>query len=239
MICLKEKEKRVNMSQSNNRRRVIAGVSMVGLSVAFLADTATGLMTRPASSTQTMIAVAGFLAVVNAVLMIAAVLGLSQLLRERADVLGLAGATCALVGWAASLRITAVIHLDMLLRAGVEGVPPSALETTFKSAPALFVSVFPVGLFFPLGLIMLGLALFRWRPVNRWLGLLLALGGVLFPVGRAVGIVPAVIACDLVLAAAFAALGRQILTRPEVWDATAERSETRDKTLLRELEAGA
>ena len=62
------------------------------------------------------------------------------------------------------------------------------------------MSVFPIGLFFPLGLIVLGLALFRWRPVNRWLGMLLAMGGVLFPLGRAVGIQWAILACDVVLA---------------------------------------
>ena len=229
----------MKMSQGSNRRRVLAGMSLVGLSVGFLADTATGLMTRPASSTQTMIAVAGFLSVVNALLMTAAVLGLSQLLRARADGVGLAGAACALVGWAASLRITAVIHLDMLLRAGVEGVPPDALGTTLKSAPAVFVSMFPVGLFFPLGLVVLGLALFWWRPVNRGLGLLLALGGVLFPVGRALGVESAIIACDLVLAATFAALGWQILSRPEVWDASGERSEIVNRTMLREVAAGA
>jgi hypothetical protein len=78
--------------------------------------------------------------------------------------------------------------------------------------------MFPVGLFFPAGLITLGIALFYWRPVNRWLGLLLALGGVLFPIGRAAGVAPAVVACDIVLATAFASIGWQILSRPEVWE---------------------
>ncbi|MDX6268867.1 MAG: hypothetical protein QOD28_90 [Acidobacteriota bacterium] len=230
----------MNKSQGSNRRRVIAGVSLIGLSVAFLTDAATGLMTRPFAPTQTSVAIAGFLAVVNAVLMIAAMLGLSQLLRAHADGVGLAGAIFALVGWAAGTRITTVIQLDTLLRAGVEGVPPTAIETIFKSAPALFLSMFPVGLFFPLGLITLGLALFWWRPVNRWLGLLLALGGVLFPLGRAVGIEFAINACDLVLATTFAALGQQVLARPELWDTSAERNEaTMNKILPGEIQASA
>jgi hypothetical protein len=176
----------------------------------------------------------------NAVLMIAATLGLSQLLRVRADWAGLLGATSTLVGWAAATRISVLIQLDALLgRAGVEGVPASTLESAFKAAPAMWVSVFPVGLFFPLGLITLGLALFRWRPVNRWLGLLLALGGVLFPLGRAMGIEAAMVACDITLAAAFAAIGWQILTRPEVWATTESESETAGENLLSELRAGA
>lgn len=229
----------MNISQSNNRRRVIAGVSMLGLSVGFLSNTVTGLMTRPVSPSQTIIALAGLLAVVNAVVMTASILGLSQLLRSSADRVGLLGATFALVGWAASMRILTVIQLDAVLRAGVEGVPANALGSVFNSAPALFVSIFPIGLFFPLGLVTLGVALFWWRPVNRWSGLLLALGGLLFPMGRAAGIEFALIACDLTLAAAFVSLGWQTLTRPEVWETTSSESETAGETMLRESRVGA
>jgi hypothetical protein len=75
--------------------------------------------------------------------------------------------------------------------------------------------------------------------LNCWLGLLLALGGVLFPLGRALGIELAIVACDIVLAAAFAAIGWQILTRPEVWATDSSENETTDESLLRELQAGA
>jgi hypothetical protein len=47
--------------------------------------------------------------------------------------------------------------------------------------------------------------------------LLLALGGILFPIGRAAGQVWAIIACDIILGAAFALIGWQILIRPELW----------------------
>jgi hypothetical protein len=202
----KEKSMNISHSSSSNRRRVVAGLSLIGLSISFLSNPLTGLMTRPAWESQTIIALAGFLSVVNAVLMTAAILGLSQLLRASADRVGLVGAASALVGWAASMRILTVIQLDAVVRTGVEGVPPSALESIFNSAPIMWLSIFPIGLFFPLGLITLGLALFRWHPVNRWLGLLVALGGVLFPVGRAGGVGSAIVACDIVLAAAFAAI---------------------------------
>jgi hypothetical protein len=229
----------VNISHSSNRRRVIAGAGLIGLSITFLSNTASGLMTEPAALSQTTIAVVGFVAVLNAVLMTVAALALSQLLRARADWAGLLGATSMLIGWAAATRISVIIQLHALLSAGVEGVSPSALESVFKASPAMWVSVFPVGLFFPLGLITLGLALFWRRPLNCWLGLLLALGGVLFPLGRALGIELAIVACDIVLAAAFAAIGWQILTRPEVWATDSSENETTDESLLRELQAGA
>ncbi len=229
----------MNISQSNNRRRVIAGVSLLGLSLTFLSNTAMGLMTDLASPSHTTIAIAGFVAVASVVLMTASILGLSQLLRARADWAGLAGAGATLAGWAVSTRISALIQLDALLRTGVEGVPANALESAFKSAPVVWASVFPVGLLFPLGLVTLGLALFWRRPVNRWSGLLLALGGVLFPAGRAMGIDFAIIACDLTLAAAFVSLGWQILSRPEAWETTSSESETAGETVLRESRAGA
>jgi len=229
----------VNISHSSDRRRVIAGACLLALPVTFLSDALAGLMTEPAAPSQRMIAIVGFVAVLNSLLMTAAVLGLSQLLRASADWAGLLGAASTLTGWAVATRISVVIQLDALLRAGVEGVPPTALETAYASAPIVWASTFPVGLFFPLGLITLGLALFWARPLNRWLGLLLALGGVLFPLGRAVGIRPAVVACDIVLATVFAAIGWQILRRPEVWESTQARSETRDQTLADEIRAGA
>jgi hypothetical protein len=210
----------MSISHSSNRRRLIAGVSLVGLSVTFLAHTVARLTNEPGAPSQTTIALVGFEAVLNSLLMTGALLGLAQLLRARADWAGLLGAAFALVGWAVATRISALIQIDALLRAGVEGVPPAALESAFKSAPIVWTSVFPVGLFFPLGLITLGVALCWRSPLNRWCGLPLALGGLLFPVGRAAGHEFAVIACDLLLAAAFAAIGWGILTRREVWETT-------------------
>jgi hypothetical protein len=229
----------VNISHSSNRRRLIAGVSLIGLSITFLSDLVSGLMTDPASPSQATIASVGFVAVLNTLLMTAALLGLSQLLRASADRVGLLGAAFVFVGWAAAMRISVLIQLQTLLRAGVESVPPDALQSVFKSAPSVWVSVFPVGLFFPLGLITLGLALFRWHPVNRWFGLLLALGGALFPLGRAVGIEFAIFACDIVLASAFAGISWQVLSRPAVWETTASGSEIVNGSLLSELQAGA
>jgi len=207
----------MNLSKTDNRRRIITGASAVLIGVAFLLNMLDGLMTGMFAPSQTMIALAGYKAVLNAVLMIAAVFGISQLLRARADWIGLLGGASVLIGWTVSARIGVLIQLSALSESGVKAIPPNLPEMLMQSAPAVWTSIVPIGLFFPIGLITLGLALAWARPVHWWIGLLLALGGILFPIGRAAGQVWAIIACDIILGAAFALIGWQILTRPELW----------------------
>jgi len=207
----------MNLSKTDNRRRIIAGTSTVLIGVSFLLNMLDGLMTGMFAPSQTMIALAGYKAVLNAVLMIATVFGISQLLRARADWIGLLGGAFGLIGWTASARIGVLIQLSALTESGVAAVSPNLSEVLMQSAPAVWTSIVPIGIFFPIGLLTLGLALAWARPVHWWIGLLLALGGILFPIGRAAGQVWAIIACDIVLGAAFALIGWQILTRPELW----------------------
>jgi hypothetical protein len=58
------------------------------------------------------------------------------------------------------------------------------------------------------------------RSVSRWIGVLMIVGGVLFPVGRIGGFLWAIVASDLLLGTAFALLAWQVLSRPDLWDAT-------------------
>ncbi|HYI12111.1 MAG TPA: hypothetical protein VEK57_23865 [Thermoanaerobaculia bacterium] len=210
-----------------NRRRILAGVCLAGLALFLLTNPFTQLMARGArAASVTAIALAGFVTPIQMALMIGSVFGIVQLLRKRADRAGLIGGTLALMGWTAGTRINVVNQLDALLQTGVSGLPGNALEKMFEAAPIVWVSIVPVGLMFPIGLITLGVTLFVAHPVSRWIGALLAVGGVLFPVGRAVGIEWAWSACDLVLGATFALIGWQILTRPELWRGeAAEREE--------------
>ena len=71
----------MNLSKTDNRRRIITGASAVLIGVAFLLNMLDGLMTGMFAPSQTMIALSGYKAVLNAVLMIATVFGISQLLR--------------------------------------------------------------------------------------------------------------------------------------------------------------
>jgi hypothetical protein len=207
-------------TNDTRRRRFISAFCCLALGLFFLTDPLTRLSVRgdgPASEGQ--IALMGFVAPLHVALMIGAVFGITQLLRSRADRAGLIGATLALIGWVVGSRIMVVGQLQALLASGVPGVPPDSLQKMFQHAPLVFVSIIPVGLLFPIGLIVLGITIFAARPIHRGIGVLLAIGGVLFPIGRAVGHEWAVVSCDLVLAAAFALIGWQILKRPEVWGA--------------------
>lgn len=209
-------------TNDTRRRRLISVFCCMALGLFFLTDTVTRLSVRgdgPASTGT--IAVMGFAAPLHVALMIGAVLGITQLLRRRADRAGLIGATLALIGWVIGSRIMVIGQLQALLASGVPGVPPDSLEKMFQHAPMVFVSIIPVGLLFPIGLIVLGITMFVARPIPRGIGALLAIGGVLFPIGRAVGHEWAVVSCDLVLGATFALIGWQLLTRPEVWSAEA------------------
>lgn len=210
----------MNATNDIRRRRLISAFCCLALGLFFLTDPVTRLSVRgdgPASIGK--IAVMGFVAPLHVVLMIGAVFGITQLLRRRADRAGLIGATLTLIGWVIGSRIMVIGQLQALLANGVPGVPPDSLQKMFQHAPLVFVSIIPVGLLFPIGLIVLGITMFVTRPIHRGIGAPLAIGGVLFPIGRAAGHEWAVVSCDLVFAATFALIGWQILTRPEVWGA--------------------
>jgi hypothetical protein len=122
-----------------------------------------------------------------------------------------------LMGWTVGARILALVQLERVLQGGVTGVPEDAIQRMFTAAPMVWASIIPVGLMYPIGLLILGVTLFVARPVDRWIGALLAIGGVLFPLGRAVHLPWAWWSSDLLLAAAFALLGWQVLARPALW----------------------
>jgi hypothetical protein len=222
-LSLRQLEEQI-MTATNDtrRRRLISAFCCLALGLFFLTDPLTRYSVRgEGGAPNGQIALMGFLAPIHVALMIGAVLGITQLLRRRADRAGLVGATLALIGWVIGSRIMVVGQLQALLANGVPGVPPDTLQKMFQHAPIVFVSIIPVGLLFPIGLIVLGVTMFVARPIHRGAGALLAIGGVLFPIGRAAGQEWAVVSCDLVLAATFALIGWQIVTRPEVWDAEA------------------
>jgi len=210
----------MNATNDIRRRRLISVFCCLALGLFFLADPVTRLSVRGDGPTSIgTIAVMGFVAPLHVALMIGAVFGITQLLRRRADRAGLIGATLTLIGWVIGSRIMVIGQLQALLASGVPGVPADSLQKMFQHAPLVFVSIIPVGLLFPIGLIVLGITMFVTRPIPRGVGALLAIGGALFPIGRAVGHEWAVVSCDLVLATTFALIGWQILTRPEVWGA--------------------
>lgn len=170
------------------------------LGLLFLTNPLTHILARGTTASPEMIALRGFIAPVSMVLMAGMLLGIVDLLRNRAAWIG---AALTIAGWTAGCRIMALGQLEALLDTGVTGVPADTLSKMFAAAPIVWVSIVPVGILFPLGLIVLGTALFIAAPVNRWIGATLAIGGVLFPLGRAVHLAWAYSACDLVLGVTF------------------------------------
>jgi hypothetical protein len=213
-------------SNPDSHRRTLAVLSLIGMSALLLTNPLTRVLMRGGADSTGAIAASGFIAPPAMVLMIGSVFAIMHLLRERADRRGLAFGAILLMGWAVGIRIVVLGQIDALLENRVANVPVDALQKLFEAAPIVWVSIVPVGLLFPIGVISLGLTLAVAGPLPRWIGALMAIGGVLFPLGRAVHLEWAYSACDLILGTVLALIAWQILARPELWSgAHAERDE--------------
>ncbi|HEX6085228.1 MAG TPA: hypothetical protein VF266_11925, partial [Thermoanaerobaculia bacterium] len=186
-----------------NHRRMLAG-SCAAVLAATLCYAVIARAFDSGTPTHADIAATGFLAVLHAGLTIGAVFGITQLVRRHADRLGLTGAALALLGAIVGARIMLLVQLRALGKQD----PVELLQT----APIVWASVVPIGLMYPIGLILLGIALFRSR--YRAIGMLLAIGGLCFPAGRIAGIVPALYLSDGLLAIAYAWLAKEIFGAP-------------------------
>ena len=116
------------------RRRYLSAFCCLALGLFFLTNPITRFCVGGATSTG-QIAAIGFIAPLHVVLMVGALLGITQLLRHRADRAGLIGATLVLAGWTISTRIMVIGQLDALLTNRVPGVPSDALQKIFHHAP--------------------------------------------------------------------------------------------------------
>lgn len=205
------------MNESTNRRRLLAGTCAALASVVLLLSAVTQLTAESAPPTSAELAAAGFFAVLHVGLTAGVVLGIAQLVRRKADRLGLLGATFTILGAAVSARIIGFIQVA-LVQNGRPGAAREAMTSLLRDHTAVWASLIPIGLIYPLGMITLAVALFIARPVPRWVAVVLALGGLLFPMGRAVGIMPAIWSSDALVAIAYGYLSKEILTRRELWD---------------------
>lgn len=197
-------------NQSNDVRR-LAGFCALAMALIFLSNPFTRLLVPGGDTLPVSMAAVGFMAVLNLGLMVGALLGVTQLLRPFADRTGITGGALAMIGWTASARIMLLAQVDFVLRGEGSAATNAAITSVFETSPLVFISLIAIGLCFPIGLMILGVALFRAPQVTRWTGALVFTGGVLFPIGRAAGIGAAVLATDVVLMAAFACVGWELL----------------------------
>ena len=135
-------------------------------------------------------------------LFVGAALGLVGLTRGRADGAGLLGGALAVVGClAGSGIVTANAALGTVEAAGLDEAATRAIEAAMmKSGLGGYMFLYPLpGLAFPAGFLVLAYALLRSRAASPAAALLVALGALLFPVGRIGGVEAAVMGSGLAL----------------------------------------
>ena len=206
------------MPTTSNRRRLLAAGCLAALALFFLTNPFTRILVRGVATSDVMIALRGFAAPLHMVLLIGSVFGIMQILRVRADSAGLIGGTLTLMGWTAGVRILGLGQLESLLASGGTDVPPNTLGALLGAAPLVHVSIVHMGILFPIGLITMGATIAVTGVIPRPIGVILAVGGFLFPVGRIGSLAWAFHSCDLLLGAAFALIAWQVATRSELWD---------------------
>lgn len=113
--------------------------------------------------------------------------------------LAIAGAACAFVGCFAGAGMQVLFRTWAVLEAANQ---TAAVDLLRDHVPLRLSTLVP-GILFPVGLLILAVGIRRARVMPRTVPLTLALGAILFPVGHAVGLLPALIGGDLVLVAAF------------------------------------
>lgn len=198
---------------STERRRRLGALCLAAAPLVLLASTATRFLgTRFAWTT---------LVTLWVLLAYGAILALVHLLRERADRLGLVGGILCFIGLTTAAGMMAVYRLGAVL----EVTSPddlAVLSRAFASEPLLRLTIFAPGLSYPLGLLVLSVALRRARLLPTVLAMALAVGAVLFPIGRIAQVDAALLASDLLTAATLLYLSRRVLTRPELWSPAAQ-----------------
>jgi hypothetical protein len=137
------------------------------------------------------------------VLFVPAILGLTFILFNSGSRLALFGGISAFFGAMAGASMQAMFRVYAVLAENGQGQTVELLRGTGK----LVATTQMIGIFFPIGLILLAISLFQRRMTSSMIPLLLTFGAVLFPVGRIGGFSIAVISSDILLCAAFVLIG--------------------------------
>lgn len=147
------------------------------------------------------------------VLFVPAIFGLTFILFASGSRLALIGGMSAFFGAMAGASMQVLFRVYAVLAAQGAEQTIEQLRGTFK----LIAATQMIGIFFPIGLILLAVSVYRSKIFNPLISLLLASGAVLFPIGRIGGFRIAVIGSGILLFAAFGLIGWQILTRSKIW----------------------
>ena len=145
------------------------------------------------------------------VLFVPAILGLTFVLFSNGSSLALIGGISAFFGAmaGASMQVLFRVHA-VLLESGAQQTVET-LRNTFK----LVATTQMIGIFFPIGLIIVAICLYRSGIFNPIIPLLLTIGAILFPIGRIGGFSAAVLGNGILLTIAFGLIGWGFLNQTE------------------------
>ena len=145
---------------------------------------------------------------VSFVLFVPAIFGLSYLAITRGSRLAFVGGASAYFGAMAGASMQVLFRVWAVLdEAGAQ----QTIELLGGSRK-LIVTTQMIGIFFPIGLLILAASLYRSRAVNIFIALSLAGGAILFPVGRIAGSLFALVGGDILLLASFGVIGSRLLS---------------------------
>lgn len=150
-------------------------------------------------------------------LFVPAIFGLTYLLAGRGSRLAVLGGATAFFGCMAGASMQVLFRVYAVL----DEVGSSQTVGLLRGVIKLTASTQMIGLFFPIGLLILAACLYRGRILHPLVPLSLAIGAILFPMGRILGLLVGMIGSDLLLSAAFFIIGMRLLSAKE--PAAAER----------------
>ena len=142
------------------------------------------------------------------VFFVPAVFGLTYLAAGRGSSLAILGGACAFFGAMAGASMQVLFRVYAVLSETGSTQAIGQLQTTFK----LIATTQMIGLFFPLGLLILAFCLLRNRVVKPLTVFTLAAGTILFPVGRIFGLPAVSVGSDILLIIAFGLIGWRLFS---------------------------
>ncbi|MGB7922197.1 MAG: hypothetical protein WCF57_03015 [Pyrinomonadaceae bacterium] len=142
------------------------------------------------------------------VLFVPAIFGLTYLAAGEGSRLALVGGASAFFGSMAGASMQVLFRVWAVLD---EAGSPQTIEL-LRSSRKLIATTQMIGIFFPIGLLILAASLYRRHVVSPIVPLSLAIGAILFPMGRIAGLLVGLIGGDLLLIVAFVMVGRWLLT---------------------------
>ena len=148
---------------------------------------------------------------VSFVLFVPATFGLTYLAASQGSRLALVGGASAFIGCMAGASMQVLFRVWAVLN---EAGSPQTVDL-LRSSRKLIVSTQMIGIFFPIGLLILAASLYRRHLVSPVAPLSLAIGAILFPMGRIAGLLVGLIGGDLLLIVAFVLIGSRLLSAKE------------------------